>query len=145
MPLGGGNGATLPPIEGAGSGQVRERQKAYMAENHREAQRRSSTADLTDQDRLVHVERSAEGKTARSKILRQQAVSNSKEQFANSPDLGSEIAQHHHRCFGRALRISTPALNSKDVLRGLKDILLNHASLSERLREIEGVPERPPY
>ena len=53
--------------------------------------------------------------------LWQQATNNTKEQFANSPDLKTEL-------------MSTQALNSITVQGGLKDILLNHAGLYETLR-----------
>jgi type I restriction enzyme, R subunit len=46
-------------------------------------------SETTDQDQLVYVNNVIKGKLLESKVLQQQAVNNSKEQFANSPDFDS--------------------------------------------------------
>jgi type I restriction enzyme R subunit len=45
--------------------------------------------ELTEDDKLVYVNNVLMGKLLESDLLMQQAASNSKEQFANSPDLSS--------------------------------------------------------
>ncbi|MCB1781937.1 MAG: HsdR, partial [Candidatus Competibacteraceae bacterium] len=47
--------------------------------------------ELTEDDRLVYVNNVIKGKLLESKTLVQQAANNTKEQFANSPDLSSEL------------------------------------------------------
>ena len=47
--------------------------------------------DLTDQDKLVYVNNVIKGKLLESETLKQQAANNTKEQFANSPDLKTEL------------------------------------------------------
>ena len=46
---------------------------------------------VTDQDKLVYVNNVIKGKLLESETLRQQATNNTKEQFANSPDLKGVI------------------------------------------------------
>jgi type I restriction enzyme R subunit len=66
--------------------------------------------------------------------LRQQAINNTKEQFANSPDLKSELVNAIMGALDAHNAMSTQALNSSTVQAGLKDILLDHAQLWETLR-----------
>ena len=47
--------------------------------------------DLTDQDKRVYVNNVIKRKLLESETLRQQAASNTKEQFVNSPDLRAEL------------------------------------------------------
>jgi type I restriction enzyme, R subunit len=47
--------------------------------------------DLTDEDKLVYVNNVIKGKLLESETLQQQAANNTKEQFANSPDLSTEL------------------------------------------------------
>ena len=47
--------------------------------------------ELTEQDKLVHVNNVVRGKLLESEKLVQQAANNMKEQFANSPDLKNEL------------------------------------------------------
>jgi type I restriction enzyme R subunit len=68
---------------------------------------------------------------------RQQATNNSKQQFAASPDLSTELLNAIMGALDAHNAMSTQALNSLDVQRGLKDILLNHTALYERLRSHE--------
>jgi type I restriction enzyme R subunit len=66
--------------------------------------------------------------------LRQQATNNTKEQFANSPDLQSELLNAIMGALDAHTLMSTQALNSTTVQNGMKDILLNYAGLYETLR-----------
>ena len=74
------------------------------------------------------------GKLLESNTLRQQAANNSKQQFATSPDLNTELVNAIISALDAHTAMSAQALNSADVQRGLKDILLNHTALYERLR-----------
>jgi type I restriction enzyme R subunit len=75
------------------------------------------------------------GKLLESETLRQQAASNTKEQFANSPDLKSELLNAIMGALDAHTAMSKQALNSPAVQSGMKDILLNHSRLWETLRE----------
>jgi len=74
------------------------------------------------------------GKVAESATLQQQAANNTKEQFANSPDLHTELQNAIIESYDAHTAMSTKALNSPIVLRGILDVLLNHAGLYETLR-----------
>ena len=72
----------------------RDRQRQRPGARKRRCSPRSShkvndlfEGDLTDDDKLVYVNNVIKGKLLESETLRQQATNNTKEQFANSPDL----------------------------------------------------------
>ena len=96
-------------------------------------------SDTTDQDQLVYVNNVIKGKLLESKTLQQQAASNSKEQFANSPDFDAEHLDAIISALDAHTSMSTKALNSAEVRRGMKEILLNHSKLWEALRERAGL------
>ena len=74
-------------------------------------------------------------KLLESKTLLEQATSNTKEHFATSPDLDSELLTAVMAALdAHNTTMSTQALNSDKVRAGLKDILLNYAGLWEALR-----------
>jgi type I restriction enzyme R subunit len=62
-------------------------------------------------------------------------VNNSKEQFANSPDLKTELLNAIMSALDAHNLMSTQALNSPSVQSGMKDILLNHVGLWDELRK----------
>ncbi len=90
--------------------------------------------DTTDQDQLVYVNHVIKGKLLESETLTQQAANNTKEQFANSPDLAGEILSAIMGALDAHTSMSTQALNSPAVRRGIKDLLLDHGQLYETLR-----------
>jgi len=90
---------------------------------------------LTDNDKLVYVNNVILGKLLESKILIQQALNNSKEQFANSPDLDNSLMNAIVEALDAHNLMSSQALSSESVRRGLKAILLGPAELYEALRE----------
>ena len=90
--------------------------------------------ELSDDDKLVYVNHVLKGKLLESATLQQRAANNTKEQFANSPALGSELVSAIMGALDAHTSMSTQALNSAAVQRGLKEILLNHAGLWETLR-----------
>ena len=67
-------------------------------------------------------------------MLAQQAANNTKEQFANSPDLANELMNAIMDAFAAHNTMSRQALDSDKVRHGLKDILLGPAQLYEALR-----------
>ncbi|HNW36112.1 MAG TPA: type I restriction endonuclease subunit R, partial [Candidatus Ozemobacteraceae bacterium] len=134
MILGKGEKPVLYPVTELGSGKVQEKERAYLAEII-EKVNDLFEGDLTDQDKLVYVNNVIKGKLMESEILRQQAVSNTKEQFANSPDLKTELMNAIMAALDAHNLMSTQALNSPKIQNGMKDILLNHARLWESLRE----------
>ncbi len=77
-------------ITDAGSGSVQEKEKAYLLEIIARVNDLFQ-GELTDDGRLVYVNNVLKGKLLESQILVQQAANNTKEQFANSPDLSAEL------------------------------------------------------
>jgi type I restriction enzyme, R subunit len=90
--------------------------------------------ELTDQDQLVYVDNVIKTKMLESKTLIEQAASNTKEQFAASPDIDSELLGAIMAALDAHNTMSTQALDSEQVRAGLKDILLNYAGLWEAPR-----------
>lgn len=134
MQLGEGEAPKLEPITEAGSGAIQEKEKAYLAQII-EKVNDLFEGDLSDQDKLVYVNNVIKGKLLESEKLRQQATNNTKEQFANSPDLRTELLNAIMGALDAHTAMSTQALNSENVQQGLKDVLLNNAGLYESLRE----------
>lgn len=64
----------------------------------------------------------------------QQAASNTREQFASSPDLASELMGAIIDAFAAHSAMSRQALDSERVRAGLKDVLLGPGQLYEALR-----------
>ncbi len=133
MPLADGETPKLDPITEAGSGAVQEKQSAYLGELI-EKLNELFGADTTDQDQLVYVNHVIRGKLMESETLRQQAANNTKEQFATSPDLDAELTNAIVDALEAHTSMSTQALNSPAVRRGIKEILLSHSKLWEALR-----------
>jgi type I restriction enzyme R subunit len=138
LPLGPGETPKLAPITEAGSGSVQEKQAVYMAELI-EALNDLFGSGTTDQDQLVYVNNVLMGKLLESEQLMQQSMNNTKEQFANSPDLKTEILNAVMGALDAHTLMSTQALNSKDDLHRLSNILLNHSHLYEALRVRAGI------
>jgi type I restriction enzyme R subunit len=134
MPLAGGEYPKLQPITEAGSGAVQEKQRAYLNEII-ERVNDLFDGELTDQDKLVYVNNVLKGKLLESATLRAQAANNTKEQFANSPDLKSELMGAIIGALDAHNVMSSQALASESVRDGLKDVLLNYAQLYESLRQ----------
>ena len=134
MPLATGDTPKLEPVTEAGSGSVQERERAMLAEII-EKVNDLFTGELSDQDKLVYVNNVIKGKLLENPTLQQQAANNTKEQFANSPDLASALTHAIMGALDAHTAMSTQALNSAAIQRGLKDILLNHAGLYEGLRD----------
>ena len=146
QPLGLGEGEKykLPPMEAVGSGTLQEKQQAYMVEIIQKVNGLFE-GELTDDDQLVYVNGVLKGKLLENTTLLQQAASNSKEQFANSPDIDDALMHALMDALNAHTTMSTQALGSKRVRDGLRDILLGPAQLYEalRARHSPGAAESP--
>ncbi len=133
MPVGEGDAPKLPPLTEAGSGAVQDKEKALLAEIIAKVNDLFD-GELTDDDKLVYVNNVIKGKLLESETLVQQAGNNTKEQFANSPDLANGILNAVMDAFAAHSVMSKQALDSEKVRSGLKDVLLGPAQLYEALR-----------
>jgi len=133
LPLGSDEYPKLMPISDVGSGSVQEKEKAYLLEIIAKVNDLFH-GELTDDDRLVYVNNVLKGKLLESQILAQQAANNTKEQFANSPDLSAELMNAIIDAYTTHGTMSKQALDSEKVRIGLRDILLGPAQLYEALR-----------
>ena len=124
----------LPPLTETGSGLVQEKEKARLAEII-ERVNDLFEGDLTDDDQLIYVNNVLKGKLLESDTLVEQAVNNTKEQFAASPDLSNELLNAIMDALEAHQTMSHQALGSERVREGLKDVLLGPAGLYEALRE----------
>ncbi len=137
MPLHEGETPKLAPLTETGSGSVQEKEKVLLAEVIRKLNDLFQ-GELSDQDKLVYVNNVIMGKILESEKLRKQAQNNTKEQFAASPDLDHELDNAIMSALDAHTAMSTQALNSQDVRRGIKEILLNFSHLWEALRKAAG-------
>jgi type I restriction enzyme, R subunit len=133
VPLGEGEALKLSPLTESGGGFVQEKEKARLGEIITKVNDLFE-GDLTDDDRLVYVNNVIKGKLLESVILVQQATNNTKEQFANSPDLSNELLNAIMDALAAHNTMSKQALESERVRSGLRDILLGPAQLYEALR-----------
>ena len=134
MYLAEGDATQLDPLTEAGSGSVQEKEKAALREII-EKLNQLFTGKLTDDDQLVYVRNVILSKLLESDMLAQQASNNSAEQFAGSPDIDTVLGDALIEALDAHTLMSTQALNSAQVRRGIKDVLLNHLGLWQRLRE----------
>ncbi|MBP9216436.1 MAG: type I restriction endonuclease subunit R, partial [Agitococcus sp.] len=133
LPLTEGYPLKLSAITDIGTGEIHEKEKAYLVEIIAKVNQLFE-GELTENDKLVFVNQVLKNKLLESEILRQQASNNSKEQFSNSPDLSSEMMNAIIDAFAANTTMSKQALDSEKVRVGLLDILLNNAGLYEALR-----------
>jgi len=129
-----GESLTLKPLTEAGSGSVQEKERALLAEIITKVNDLFE-GELTEEDRLVYVNRVLKGKLMESANLRQQAANNTKEQFATSPDLKTELMNAILDALEAHKTMSSQAIGSEKVQEGLKEILLGPGQLYEGLRE----------
>jgi type I restriction enzyme R subunit len=134
MPLSEGDKPKLEPLAEVGGGALHEKQKALLTEIIQKVNDLFE-GDLTDGDRLVYVNDVIKGKLLESTTLRQQAANNTKEQFANSPDLNKALLNAIMDALDAHSTMSTQALESEEVRERLKGILLGPAQLYEALRQ----------
>lgn len=123
----------LPPLDAVGSGSVQEKEKARLAEII-ERVNGLFEGDLTDGDQLLYVNGVIKGKLLENDTLVQQAGSNSKEQFASSPDLREALVHAIIDALDAHSTMSSQALKSERTQVALMDILLGPGQLYEALR-----------
>ena len=123
----------LDPMTEPGTGQVQDKDKIKLSEIVQKVNDLFE-GELTEDDKLVYVNNVLMGKLLESDLLMQQAANNSKEQFANSPDLSSELMNAIMDAFEAHSTMSKQAIDSDKVRQGLKHILLGPAELYEALR-----------
>ena len=128
-----GGGEALPPMTASGSGSVQDKEKALLAEILNKLND-LFTGDLSDDDKLVYATNVLRGKLLESGKLIEQAANNSKEQFANSPDLSKAMLDAIMEAFEAHSTMSKQALDSEAVRAGLLDVLLGPGNLYEALR-----------
>jgi len=127
----------LQPMDAVGSGSVQEKQETYLTEIIQKVNGLFE-GDLTDDDQLVYVNGVLKGKLLENETLVQQAASNTKEQFANSPDLRDALLHAIMDALDAHQVMSSQALGSERLRDGLRDILLGPAQLYESLRARSG-------
>jgi type I restriction enzyme R subunit len=128
-------GKSIPiPGLGPGGGGVQDKDKVELAEIIAKLNDLFS-GDLSDSDKLTYVRSVIRERLLQSPTLRQQAAANSKEQFANSPDFGTQLMEAIIGALDAHQAMSSQALNSQTVRDGLQDVLLNHTNLYEDLRD----------
>ncbi len=128
-----GDAQKLKPLTEVGSGAVQEKDTALLSEIISKVNDLFD-GEVTENDKLVYVNSVIRGKLLESDTLAQQAANNTKEQFANSPDLVSGIMDAVIDAFAAHQTMSKQALDSEEVRLGLKQILLGPAQLYEALR-----------
>jgi type I restriction enzyme R subunit len=127
----------LRPYEAPGSGSVQDKEKALLAEIVAKVNDLFQGV-LTDDDQVIYVNSVLKGKLMESETLVRQAEHNTKEQFANSPDLSRAILDAIMDAFEAHSAMSKQALDSQRVRDGIKDILLGPGRLWEGLRRRGG-------
>ncbi len=128
-----GDPEKLPPIDATGSGAVQDKDRVLLAEII-EKVNGLFEGQLTDGDQLVYVNGVIKGKLLENKTLIDQAASNEKVHFSNSPDLAIALTQAIMDALEAHTAMSQQALNSQRIRDGLKDILLGPGQLYEALR-----------
>ncbi len=138
-----GEATKLAPMTDTGSGSVQDKEKGPLDEIIRKVNGLFE-GELSDNDQLVYVNGVLKGKLLENETLVQQAASNSKEQFANSPDLADALMNAIMDAFEAHSAMSSQALGSERVREGLKETLLGPAQLYEALRtRAQGQSPRP--
>ena len=131
--LGSEDAEKLKPLTELGSGSVQEKERALLSEVIARVNDLFG-GDTTEGDKLVYVNNVLKGKLLESETLRQQAATNTKEQFASSPDLIQELQNAIMDALSANTSLSKQALESEKVMLGLKDVLLGPVRLYEALR-----------
>jgi len=93
----GGDASPLPPIDSSGAGQVRERQKAYLAEIIAKLND-LFTGELTDDDKLVCVNNVLKDRLLESAVLRHgpKDLTHSRRARASAPRLSTRASKSTH-------------------------------------------------
>lgn len=128
-----GPAETLKPMTETGSASVQDKERALLSEIVSKLND-LFTGDLTNNDQLAYA-MAIRGKLLENKTLAQQAASNLKEQFANSPALGTALMDAIIAALDAHGAMSKQALDSASVQAGLKEVLMGPGQLYEALRD----------
>ncbi len=128
-----GDAPKLPPIDASGSGAPQDKQRLLLEEIIRKVNGLFD-GQLTDNDQLGFVN-SIKGKMLDNVKLAEQAGSNAKAQFSNSPDLGNALTEAVMDAMETHANLSAQALNSEAIRVGLLEVLLGPGQLWEALRQ----------
>ena len=128
-----GEGVVLPGLN-PGGGAVQEKEKALLSAIIAKLNE-LFTGELSDEDKVVYVGTVIRTKLLENKELQQQALSNNREQFSNSPDLVRAHQNAIMDAWDAHQEMSTQALNNPDLQRKMLELLLGGFSLWEGLRE----------
>ncbi len=131
--LGTGDPVKIDPTDEGGSGEVQDKAKIALSELIAKVNDLFE-GDLTPGDKLVYVNDVIKGKLMESEKLAEQAANNTKEQFANSPDLAKEIMAAVMDALTAHTAMSKQALESEQLREDMKDVLLGAGKLWEGLR-----------
>ncbi|MDP1700623.1 MAG: type I restriction endonuclease [Aestuariivirga sp.] len=144
LPLTEGESRKLDGMAESGSGELYEKERALLSEIIARVNDLFDGGELTEGDKLSYVTGAIKGKMMENDTLRQQAANNSKEQFAQSPDLSKALVDAIIEAYSAHENMSKQALNSEKVREGLKDVLLGPAQLYEALRSAAKETGSPP-
>jgi type I restriction enzyme R subunit len=131
----------LQPMDAVGTGRVQDKEKAFLDEII-ERVNGLFGGQLSENDKLVYVNGTLMGKLLESDTLVQQAMSNTKAQFDNSPDLMDAVTHAAMDADEAYQEMTRQVLNSPSVKRELLSILLGPGQLWETLRA-KGQQGRP--
>lgn len=127
-----GEADKLKPMTDTGTSSVQDKEKALLAEILNKMND-LFTGDLTDNDMLSY-EGVVKGKLLDNSQLVQQAQSNSKEQFENSPALKSALVNAIIEAWDAHQEMSKQALDSTTIQDGLIGAMMGPGRLYETLR-----------
>lgn len=122
----------LKPMTETGSGEVQDKEKALLSDIL--ARMNDLFTGVTDNDQLFYA-MTIKGKLMENETLSQQAGSNQKEQFDNSPLLKAAIMDAVIDAMDAHSTMSRQALESQPIQDGLKAALMGPGRLYEALRE----------
>lgn len=128
----------IKPTTESGSGQVQDKEQALLDEIIARVNQLFE-GDLTPGDKLVYVNNAIKGKLLECETLIEQAVNNTKAQFASSPDLDARIMDAAMDALASFTHMSKQALESAQIRAEIKTILMGPGQLYELLREKAGV------
>ncbi len=131
--LDGEAGAPLAPMTDAGSGQVQDKHKIRLRELIA-ALNDLFEGDITEGDAISYVDGVIKAKMLESEALQAQAKANTKEQFANSPNLHDELLGAIMEAMAAHSEMSKQALNSDDIRTRMLATLIGPGQLWEALR-----------
>lgn len=131
-----GEAEPLQPMTGTGTGQPQDKHRMRIAEIVR-AINDLFDGQVTEGDAVTYVDQVIKGKMMENEALRAQAVANTPEQFANSPDLKDALMAAIMDALDAHQTMSSKALGSEAVRTRILTTLLGPGELWQNLRGID--------